>query len=66
MGVRRSRNVQKNTFDVYHKVIEFMTKNIREKLRVEDVAQYCTVSTSGLEKNFKRVAKAESCDVFWI
>lgn len=48
---------KKNTFDVYHNAIHFMKNHLFEKLRIEDIARHCTVSASGLEKNFSRLGK---------
>lgn len=47
---------KKNTLDAYRSAIEFMEEHIFEKLRVEDVARHCMISSSGLEKHFSKHA----------
>ena len=46
-----------NTLEDHHRAIHFMEKNLFEKLCVRDIAQYCMLSASGLEKIFQKHEK---------
>lgn len=43
-----------STLENYHLAITFMKENLQRKLTVADVARYCHVSVSGLEKIFAK------------
>lgn len=49
---------KKNSLDVYHEAVAYMEEHLFERLRVSDIAKYCTISQSGLEKNFKKYTDA--------
>lgn len=46
-----------NRLDIYHQAVIFMREHLFERLFVEDVAQHCSISMSGLEKIFSCYAK---------
>lgn len=48
---------KKNSLDIYHKAVSYMNEHIFECLRVNDIAKYCAISASGLEKNFAKFSK---------
>lgn len=46
----------KNSVIIYSKAIEYMEKNIYHNILNQDIARFCCVSVSGLQKNFKEIA----------
>lgn len=45
--------IRQDKFDIYCKALDFMEERLFEKLSLNDVAGYCGVSVSGLEKIFQ-------------
>lgn len=43
-----------NSLEHYRKAVQFLEEHLFEKLCVSDIASFCGVSTSGLEKHFAR------------
>lgn len=48
---------KKNSLDVYRNAMAYMQGHLFDKLKVEDIAQHCGISPSGLEQNFRKYGK---------
>ena len=49
--------VNKRNLETYRKALAFMPERLFEKLCVKEIAEYCGVSASGIEKIFAQVEK---------